>query len=140
MICPNCGSEESQFCDSLVKRRCVNCGTWWSTNTGEIAFVPRRSQPATVLPLPDVTISNWWCREEKGVWTPFYVPTNWEPPVGRYVVWQPPIISPPQKRDADADWLRAEADTWKFTEPAVKERMYRIAGELERLKRKEREE
>ena len=103
MSCPNCGNEELEV---LVNngRWCIDCGTKWVM--GSRADVPRRSQPAEVLELPNV--HDWWWYRKDNEWNSWRV-TNAGPQShygkGQYVRAVPPLVKPTPP-DADAEWLR----------------------------------
>lgn len=111
MSCPNC------TCDNIYRlhpgcglNQCTECGTTWFNGQKYKAHVPRRSQPAEVLPLPDA--EGRWLYRHGNDWYLWYVYlirgelcVGGEPCVrGEYFKFVAPIL-PPQ-RDEDAEWLK----------------------------------
>lgn len=119
-VCPNCGSEDLDCIHGYEIKRlwCTDCGSlWWQgSNSGDL-YVPRRSQPAEVLELPDAD-GQWWYYPKDGepaVFNVKFLDSAPAQPVfcmshnpclkGRYVRCIPPIVKPPV-RDADAEYLQ----------------------------------
>lgn len=124
MNCPNC------TCDNIYRlhpgcrlNKCTDCGTTWFDGSISEALVPRRSQPATVLPLPDESCRVWTNEHGQiavvggrslrlfhhdGTGGSRYDANDYATLGKRWTPWTPPIL-PPQTRDEDAEALRCLA-------------------------------
>lgn len=155
MNCPNCGSNCTEFCGSMVQQRCSDCGTWWSPNTGEVLFVPERSRPVEVLELPNdegdwrdgeskviVSYRQWhdvkkcyeWivvCGHREGRADGLNRALNFaEVPRGQYVRCVTPLVKP-QAKDPDAEWIRNTLVHHYSYSDGARKMLRRIAARLE---------
>lgn len=152
--CPNCGSGETEKPDEQP-HRCVECGTqWWLNNSSKpiMVWVPTRSRPAEVLELPDAE-GCWWTVERK-MYIEVFLDGGKRPysfsrqgvrcycPTGRYVRCVLPVIAPAKPEpdpDPDAELLRTMGDVNYVHDSVTHRALYRIAADLERLRREAKE-
>lgn len=143
--CPHCGIEDSKWHGSGVKyRHCLECGTEWQEDYPAGAKIPRRSQPADELSLPDADDWWWWWNPARGgKWEPVCVDIDYlkirmsrvgllcdEPcPPGRYVRLPMPVQ--PKPVDEDAAFLRKFRGRINLFDGDI-DRLEAIADRLER--------
>lgn len=133
--CLNCGSDNVGKWDSGPYCRCNECGTMFDA-VGR-SWVPRRSQPATVLELPDADGYWWWWDQSEKWWRIVHCTKMSHRGTGRYVRALEPIVEP-EPVDADAEWLRQvaawcnmETQKWPGSRGEMSGELRRIADRLE---------
>jgi Zn-finger nucleic acid-binding protein len=120
--CPNCKCDEVLLLHLLHQacelRKCAECGTTWFDGSRFEAHIPRRSQPATVLPLPDT--EGWWWQfdSHNEEWKCFNISMRssgvpnygsgmaFDCACGRYVRAESPIVAAEKDAEVKDDWLK----------------------------------
>lgn len=148
--CPNCGSGDYQNLQSQ-RRACDECGTRWWVDMDFPPMIPRRSQPAEMLELPDSEGQWWYYRDDcepavvavrfldSAPAQPVFCMTHNPCPRGQYVRAVAPLVKPPVRdADLDLDYIRSlvgvlsDASNLSVNVPKAElDRLRRIADRLE---------